>query len=475
MGNNERIIRLGIITIICVICSLAVMLTILYKSAIETEKINLLKMVEMQSSLIRSVARHDAVYAQNNFNFDPVVETFSQISTAMKDNPGFGKTGEILIGIKNNNEITLLMSQQGASPLSNPISLKSKIAEPMRLALSGSTGIITALDYKGSVVIAAYAPLPELKAGLVIKIDKKEVVEPFIRAGFIALLASFPIVVIGVLIFNKVGLPLIDQLEKNISDLKETRQALNQALRAAEEQNNNKSEFLANMSHELRTPLNAIIGFSDMIRGEVMGPVGNLRYIEYAEDIYSSGEHLHAIICDILDLSKIETGLFEIHMEEISLPPLLDFCISTVKSLTVKKNIKLKSNAHDHNVILSTDPLMLKRVIINLLNNAVKFTENGGTVELRVSLNNSGGLLVNIIDSGIGVSEADMEKIFEPFMQAQNSHASSQSGTGLGLPISKQLTEAISAKFSLASTVGKGTDCTLTFPAKLLCNDQNVK
>lgn len=253
--------------------------------------------------------------------------------------------------------------------------------------------------------------------------------------------------------------------EKVINKQHEEKLRLEKEKTAAEAQSQEKSMFLANVSHELRTPLNAIIGFSEIIKDEVMGPVGHPQYKEYVNDINSSGVHLLSLINDILDYSKAEARKLEVESIEIDVTKIARSCLRLVEPRAKDAKVKLVENLPERNVVLMADPKRMKQVILNLLSNAVKFTPEEGTVNLIIKeepLEN----IVNIIisDTGIGIAPKDISKAMSPFGQIDSSMSRKYEGTGLGLPLTKKLTDIMSGKFDIKSEVGLGTTITLTFP-----------
>jgi PAS domain S-box-containing protein len=241
-----------------------------------------------------------------------------------------------------------------------------------------------------------------------------------------------------------------------------------QSKERAEFANRTKTEFLANMSHELRTPLNAIIGFAEVIKDEMFGPIGLAKYADYAKDIHNSGRHLLDLINDILDLSKLEAGKLELHDDEISLRRAVEECLTLIRNRADKSDVLLATEIEPRLAKLRCDERAVKQMLLNFLSNAVKFTPAGGTVTTRVRRVPE-GVAISVSDTGIGMSEADIQIALSAFGQVDSKIARQHQGTGLGLPISKSLIELHGGTLSVSSRPGKGTTMTAIFPASRLC------
>ena len=228
----------------------------------------------------------------------------------------------------------------------------------------------------------------------------------------------------------------------------------------AEGANKAKTEFLANMSHELRTPLNAINGFSEIMHGELFGPLGDARYREYAGDILSSGQHLLAVINDILDMSKIEAGKMNLKFERIDLQEVAEDAARLIRNRAEAAGLSLAVDMPNLPEV-EADFRALKQVLLNLLSNAVKFTPRGGQIRLFGRAVGDGvaarRVLVGVQDTGIGISREDLDRLTKPFEQVESQHAKSQQGTGLGLSLTKALVELHGGLLEVKSEPGQGT------------------
>ncbi len=252
--------------------------------------------------------------------------------------------------------------------------------------------------------------------------------------------------------------------------LRATEVQLREALIYAETANRTKTAFLANMSHELRTPLNAILGFSEMTAQQAFGPLGNERYVEYAEHIHESGQHLLELINDILDVSTIEAGKLELHDDEVDITTITEASLYLIKPRAEAGQVNLSYSIVDHLPSLRADRRRVKQIVLNLLSNAVKFTPAGGRVSLGAKINREGGLSFTVADTGIGMDEDGIAKALSEFGQVGIDDSSTTEGTGLGLPLTKRLVEAHGGTLDIESAPKKGTTVTVHFPAERVGN-----
>jgi PAS domain S-box-containing protein len=257
-----------------------------------------------------------------------------------------------------------------------------------------------------------------------------------------------------------------DKREAMLRNARETAEAASRA----------KSAFLANMSHELRTPLNAIIGFSEVLKDEMMGPIGSARYRDYAGDIHGSGKHLLQLINDVLDISKIEAGKAELRDEQVNLGRVIDECASLIAPQAAANALSVKVEIADRLPDLRGDSRAIKQILLNLLSNAVKFTPARGKVALRAQVSEAGELELAVSDTGIGIAEDDAERIFEPFYQVDSDLSRRFEGTGLGLSLVKGLIEMHGGKVAVRSAPNQGTTFTVTLPtARIVAASGNLR
>jgi len=232
----------------------------------------------------------------------------------------------------------------------------------------------------------------------------------------------------------------------------------------AETSNRVKTEFLANMSHELRTPLNAILGFSEALSGNIFGPLGNEKQHEYLDNIHKSGQHLLDLINDVLDVSVIEAGKLELNVTEVDIGDTITASLLLVKSRAEQGGVEFINADDGLRLVLRADERRMRQVFVNLLSNAVKFTEPGGTVDVSVQCKKDGSAVIEIKDSGVGMTNKDIRRAMDLFGQVQRDDKKNYEGTGLGLPLTKRLVEAQGGNLLVESEPEIGTTVIVEFP-----------
>ena len=256
------------------------------------------------------------------------------------------------------------------------------------------------------------------------------------------------------------------QAEKDslIAELEQAKAISDESRRRAEEANLAKSRFLATMSHELRTPLNAILGFSEVLKNEVLGPLENDTYKEYASDIHASGEHLLNLINEILDLSRIEAGRHKLTEEAVSLLFIVEDCQHLISLRARNKDLKIFNQFEPNLPKLWADERAVRQIVLNILSNAVKFTPPGGEITIKAGWTAGGGQYVSVRDTGPGIPEEEIPIVLSSFGQGSIAIKSAEQGTGLGLPICQALMKMHNGTFDLRSKLREGTEVIVTFP-----------
>jgi two-component system cell cycle sensor histidine kinase PleC len=251
----------------------------------------------------------------------------------------------------------------------------------------------------------------------------------------------------------------LERLCRDLADAEAARAAAQDASRA-------KSTFLATMSHELRTPLNAILGFSEVMQREVMGPLANPVYKDYAGNIHDSGAHLLHLINDLLDLSRIEAGRYEFHEEDVVLADIVEDCCRLLALKAEARSIGIEVAGAANLPAVRADERSMRQVCLNLLTNAVKFTPDGGTIRIALSENGAGWQTLTVVDSGPGMSDDEIALVLEPYRQGSAARRSGERGTGLGLPIVHRLVQLHGGTFALAAKPGHGTEAVVALPPR---------
>lgn len=256
---------------------------------------------------------------------------------------------------------------------------------------------------------------------------------------------------------------IVDVTDRVLAEktLRDNARELSDALMRAEAASRAKSEFLATMSHELRTPLNAIIGFSDILKGEMFGPMGSARYKEYAQSIHGSGSHLLGVINDILDISRMDSGEIELDLEPVEVGSVIDECIDAIAPMAQNESVCIERDIEP--AFLMVDRRRLRQMLFNLLSNAVKFTPRCGQVRITAASTHD-GFAITVSDTGIGMAPDSIPRALERFGQIDSSLARKYEGVGLGLPLTKQFAELHGATLSIESVPGTGTTATILFP-----------
>jgi len=261
---------------------------------------------------------------------------------------------------------------------------------------------------------------------------------------------------------------MLSEISQRDQQLKKQNIDLEKAKDVAESANRAKSQFLANISHELRTPLNAIIGFSSILMNQLFGPLGDNKYLEYSKDINESGTHLLDIINDILDLSKAEAGKLSINYEEVHIGKSVNKCVTILAERAEKGQVTISVDIPKHLPPIIVDRLRFIQILLNIMSNAVKFTEPGGRVHVSAKLNEAGQdggeFVVMVQDTGIGMSQEDLGKAFQSFGQVDSGLNRKYEGTGLGLPLTRKLMELHYGRIEMESELGKGSLVRLIFP-----------
>ncbi len=316
-----------------------------------------------------------------------------------------------------------------------------------------------------SLPIAAFAATVPVSLAIALQFIVKGTVSDYVFA-LLAMAAEGYFALLAHRLHSTTLAALEARAEKDalIGELEQAKAISDEARYRAESANVAKSQFLAQMSHELRTPLNAILGFSEVMKSEIFGAHAVPAYKDYSADIHNSGVHLLNLINEILDLSRIEAGRYELNEEAISLTGIVADCHHLLKLRASSRNITIHEMFEDQLPRLWADERATRQIVLNLLSNAIKFTPPGGEIWLKAGWTAAGGEYISVKDNGPGIPEEEINIVLSSFGQGSNSIKSAEQGAGLGLPIAKSLINLHGGSFTLKSKLRIGTEVIITYP-----------
>jgi two-component system cell cycle sensor histidine kinase PleC len=313
--------------------------------------------------------------------------------------------------------------------------------------------------------MAVFALTMPVTVAVALDFALKDTIQDYILA-IMALTAEGYFLLLAYRLYSTTLATLEARAEKDalIGELETSKAISDEARRRAEAANIAKSRFLAQMSHELRTPLNAILGFSEVMKTEVFGPHSVAAYKDYANDIHNSGVHLLGLINEILDLSRIEAGRYELNEEAVGLSNVVAECSHLLQMRAKNRRLTIHEVFESDMPRLWADERAIRQICLNLLGNAIKFTPQGGEIWLKVGWTASGGQYLSVKDTGPGIPDEEIPIVLASFGQGSNSIKSAEQGAGLGLPIAKSLVDLHGGTFALKSKLRIGTEVVVTFP-----------
>ncbi|MBW8011074.1 MAG: hypothetical protein FVQ83_07520 [Chloroflexi bacterium] len=463
MSERRRIFYMILIMVMVALAAAIVSIGVLYQAAFDEQEARLVETAQSQARLIEAVARFDAEQSRD-YPGGSWEATLSQVREAHENYEGFGETGEFTLAQLEGNMIVFLLNHRHRDLQDpDPVSFDSERAEPMRLALSGFSGTVVGLDYRGEVVLAAHEPVAELDMGIVAKIDLAEVRQPFIWAGLIAGIIVVVLIVFAALGFLRMSNPIIKRLEDSLETLQtysgrleEMVEDRTKELEEAHETmiRTEKLAFLGELAggvgHELRNPLGVITNAVYYL--ESTQPVSAEKLEEYLGIIASEALGASRIVGELLDYARVQQS----QREFIAISELVS---DVLEKSPPPENINVAANLSQELPPSFIDAQQIKQVFTNLVTNAYQAMPQGGELIISTHVEN-GQIQLSIADTGMGISEDNMKKLFEPLFTTK------ARGIGLGLALSNRLVEANGGNILVESEEGKGATFIVSLPVQ---------
>ncbi|MEE8574482.1 MAG: HAMP domain-containing sensor histidine kinase [Thermodesulfobacteriota bacterium] len=481
MNERKRIFILILIMVTVGVVAMGITVSILYKVALKDNRDRLIETAQSQARLIESVAAFDVEYS-SDYPGGSYAATLSQIIDAHNNYEGYSKTGEFTLARLEGDKMVFLLNHAVHQHTDKehlkhlkPVPFDSKLAEPMRRALSGKSGSLVGLDYKGKYVMAAHEPVAVMGLGIVAKIDLSEIRAPFIRATIIAAAVGLCIIIIGSILFLRISDPIIKRLkeyaesqEKRANELEEANRAIEETSRKFRESQAQlfQSEkmsvlgtMVAGVAHELNNPMTGILGF---VKYAIKHTPGDSKVQPVLHDTMREAKRCVDIVDNLLTFSHMEKEGEEEFREE-DLETIIDRVLKLLsyRIETDRVTVTLDIDADTPKVWIR--PNSFQQVVLNLISNAVDALAGATKKEILIDVRPEGDhAVIKVIDTGRGIDEKDINKVFDPFYSTK----AVGEGTGLGLSVCRNILEKHSAEITCASTPGVGTTFIIRIPIK---------
>jgi signal transduction histidine kinase len=455
MRERNRVISLILIMAAVALIGGGIAVFILYRTAMDEERERLVVTAQSQARLIEAVARFDAIYS-TDYPGGPTEATLSQIIDAHERYHGFGETGEFTLARREGNQIVFVLSQRKyALGERKPIPFDSELAEPMRRALSGLSGTMVGLDYRGETVLAAYEPMAELDLGIVAKIDLAEVRAPFVRAALLGGGAALVLILLGALGSLRITSPILRRLRERSEQLEKRVEDRTRELQAAQEQlvRHEKlavlGELAGGVGHELRNPLGAISNAVYFLNMALEKPEPDVK--EMLEVLKKEVGTAERIINSLLEFARPRTPT----RHTVNIDEVLQEALSRS---AIPKNVEVVSQPAEALPSILADPDQLGQIFSNLILNAIQAMPEGGRLVIKSEVPSPEWVAISFTDTGVGIPEENLGKLFEPLFTTR------ARGIGLGMAVVKGLVEAHEGTIEVQSEVGEGTTFTVRLP-----------
>lgn len=457
MSDYKRHFLLILIMAIATLTVAGIAISLLYRAALDEERERLVETAQSQARLIEAIARFDAVQSRD-YPEGSMAATLSQIIDAHENYTAAGETGEFTLARREGDDIVFLLRHRHYNMVSlKPVPFDSELAEPMRRALSGQSGIIIGLDYRGQTVLAAYEPVGELGWGIVAKIDMVEVRKPFIRAGAVATGAAILIVILGSVLFLRISSPMIRRLREYSERLEEMVAQRTKELEDAQEQLVRQEklavlgQLAGGVSHELRNPLGAIKNAAYFLNMALEDPEPEVK--ETLEILEKEVETSEKIIWSLLDFARPNP----LSLREVDVNGIVEEALSRI---TVPENVQVVNQLNESLPDILADPDQLGQVFGNIILNATQAMPDGGQLTLESEIDGQDGVAISISDTGVGISRENLDKVFEPLFTTK------ARGIGLGLAVTNALARRHGGAIEVRSEVDKGSTFTIKLPVE---------
>ena len=451
MSDRRRIlILIGIMVFLCLAVG-GIAILVLYSTSLDENRARLVETARSRARLIESVARYDVSYSQD-YPGGPEAATISQVIEAHGNFEGFGRTGEFTLARREGDSIVFLLRHRHSDLIyPEPVALDSNLAEPMQQALAGLSGSLVGRDYRGETVLAAFEPVGVLDLGIVAKIDMAEIRAPFLRAGWIIVGVAAAAIALGILLFLRVSSPIVKRLERYT-------EALEAEITERNKTDQIKDEFIGMVSHELKTPLTVTVGALSVLMNQEL-PEHHVR--ELLEDAIGSADQMADIVENLLELSRSQAGRLDLEVRPTDVVGVAEIIARAFQGRSAIHRVTVDSSSG--RAIVQADPIKVERILHNLVENAIKYSPEGGDVRVSAERRDD-QVVVAVSDQGIGIAPEDQSRLFQSFERIGAYQTNNVAGIGLGLRVCRLLVEALGGRIWTESEPGKGSTFFFTLP-----------
>ncbi|MGO1120802.1 ATP-binding protein [Rhodovibrionaceae bacterium A322] len=442
----------------------------LYLTSLDEQAAWLEKLVQSQVGIVTAVAKFDAQNSPPDYPGSAAEATLSQLLDAYKDYTGFGQTGEFVIGRRQGDMMVFLDTRRPQSnKIPDPIPFNATVAEPLRRALKGQSGTLIGIDHSGMEVLAAYSPIPELGIGIVAKVDLTEVKAPYIRLALLNGIVLFVVILGSGWLTYRLYVPLLTRLEQQTAELEKSNRELHQQTEVLEGLTDKlryevgvKNRFFSIISHDLRSPFNALLGMTQMM-SQQSSLFSKEKMVEFAGDVNESATRVFRLLENLLEWARLQMEDSQLRPTETVLKTVVQFTNDVLRPVAEEKKVRLENKVSTETVF--ADPAIVDTVLRNLISNAIKFSQPDGSVEISAQTN---GEMTQVLvrDNGVGIPDSLLPQLFDLDQITTTPGTAGEIGSGLGLPLCKDLLEKSDGRIWIEQKSSAGTDIWFELPAK---------